>query len=178
VARSLGAETPFVRPATLSDDHTGTNPVVRHALEWFAARGCAYEHACCLYATAPFVHERYLREGWQALTGSDRAFAFSVTTFAFAVQRALALADDGSVRALYPEFASTRSQDLQEAFHYVGEFCWGRARDFVAGTPLFAPGSVGVRLPRHLVQDIDTDEDWRRAEHMYRALQAAGELPA
>ena len=33
VAREFGAETPFLRPAELSDDHTGTIPVVSHAIK-------------------------------------------------------------------------------------------------------------------------------------------------
>jgi CMP-N-acetylneuraminic acid synthetase len=31
-------------------------------------------------------------------------------------------------------------------------------------------------LPRYRVQDIDTPEDWRRAELMYQALRQGGDL--
>ena len=34
IARKYGADVPFVRPAELSDDHTGTAPVIAHAIEW------------------------------------------------------------------------------------------------------------------------------------------------
>ncbi|MBD3843147.1 MAG: pseudaminic acid cytidylyltransferase, partial [Campylobacterales bacterium] len=33
-----------------------------------------------------------------------------------------------------------------------------------------------IILPRHLVQDIDTLEDWTRAEYMYGALKNSGEI--
>ena len=33
LARACGAEVPFVRPAALADDHTGTTAVVKHALQ-------------------------------------------------------------------------------------------------------------------------------------------------
>ncbi|MCP4497948.1 MAG: pseudaminic acid cytidylyltransferase, partial [Phycisphaeraceae bacterium] len=33
VSVEFGAEVPFVRPSALSDDHTGTGPVVRHAVQ-------------------------------------------------------------------------------------------------------------------------------------------------
>src|SRR5690554_7099731 len=55
VAKAWGAEVPFLRPENLSDDFTGTSPVVRHALEWLNEQGKPADLACCLYATAPFV---------------------------------------------------------------------------------------------------------------------------
>ncbi len=43
------------------------------------------------------------------------------------------------------------------------------------GEVLYSPASLPVILPRHLVQDIDTLEDWKRAEYLYAALKAGGE---
>lgn len=178
VARQWGAETPFLRPATLADDHTGTNAVVKHAIGWFREAGHAVELACCIYATAPFVQARYLRQGLERLAASDKAFAFSVTSFPFPIQRAIRINAAGAVEAIWPENIARRSQDLEEAFHDAGQFYWGRADAFLADTVLFSPVSLPVVLPRHLVQDIDTLEDWQRAEHMYRALEFAGEIGA
>ena len=178
VARQWGAETPFLRPATLADEHTGTNAVVKHAIGWFREAGHAVELACCIYATAPFVQARYLRQGLERLAASDKAFAFSVTSFPFPIQRAIRINAAGAVEAIWPENISRRSQDLEEAFHDAGQFYWGRADAFLTDTVLFSPASLPVVLPRHLVQDIDTLEDWQRAEHMYRALELAGEIGA
>lgn len=176
VARELGAEVPFMRPAELADEHTGTNAVVRHAIQWHRERAHEVEHACCIYATAPFVQARFLRLGWERLLASGRDFAFSVTTFAFPVQRALLLGETGVVTPMHPQFSATRSQDLPEAWHDAGQFYWGRADAFVGEVPLYSSAAVGVPLPRHFVQDIDTLEDWERAQHMFRALQLAGEI--
>lgn len=176
VAREHGAETPFLRPATLADDHTGTNAVVRHALEWFGKAGHAIEFACCIYATAPFVQARFLRQGLERLAASDKSFAFSVTSFAFPIQRGVRINAEGAVEAIWPENIARRSQDLEETFHDAGQFYWGRAGAFLDDAALFSPASLPVVLPRHLVQDIDTLEDWQCAEYMYRALQLAGEI--
>ncbi|MEI8265165.1 MAG: pseudaminic acid cytidylyltransferase [Betaproteobacteria bacterium] len=176
VALSLGAAVPFVRPRTLADDHTGTNAVVRHALEWYRQAGRSALYACCIYATAPFVQPRFLHEGFRLLAESGRDFAFSVTSFGFPVQRALTLSADGSVASMHPEHAATRSQDLPHAFHDAGQFYWGRAQAFLDEVPLFSAASMAVVLPRHMVQDIDTPEDWTRAEFMYQALKSAGEI--
>lgn len=172
VARKCGAEVPFIRPAHLSDDHTGTIPVIAHAIEWFIGRGSDIRKACCLYATAPFVRAQDLQAGLVELETQACDYAFSMTSYAFPIQRALQLTTAGRVRMFYPEHFNTRSQDLQEAYHDAGQFYWGSADAWLANRPIFSENSVPVLLPRHRVQDIDTQEDWERAELMFRVLQA------
>jgi pseudaminic acid cytidylyltransferase len=69
-----------------------------------------------------------------------------------------------------PQNYLVRSQDLEETYHDAGQFYWGTADAFLKGRPILGEGAVPVELPRHRVQDIDTPEDWLRAEAMYNAL--------
>ena len=170
IAVAYGAEVPFLRPATLADSFTGTSAVVKHAIEWLNAHGPMVEYACCIYATAPFLQQRYLKEGYARLQQSDRMYAFSVTSFSFPVQRAIRIVSDGSVDPMFPESIMMRSQDLDEAYHDAGQFYWGRAEAFLNEVDLFSSATIPVLLPRSLVQDIDTPEDWMRAELMCRVL--------
>ncbi|WP_347911176.1 pseudaminic acid cytidylyltransferase [Pseudomonas grandcourensis] len=173
LARAHGADVPFLRPADLSDDFTGTAAVIVHALQQLPG----FDYACCVYATAPLLQVRYLRQGFDLLEQhADKSFAFSVSNFGFPIQRALTLDGQGALTALYPEFRNTRSQDLPEAFQDAGQFYWGRSEAWLRGEVLFSPASLPVIVPRHLVQDIDTPEDWTRAEYLYAALKAGGEL--
>ncbi len=171
VAKAYGAEVPFMRPAALSDDHTGTSPVVAHAIEWYRAQGSMPDPVCCIYATAPFVSTADLQRGLQLLTDSGSDFAFSVTRYTFPIQRAIKLTEEGRVQMFQPEHFNTRSQDLEEAFHDAGQFYWGRAAAWIADKPVFSTDAMPVILPRQRVQDIDTPEDWERAEWMFKALQ-------
>lgn len=173
VAKNLGADVPFLRPKVLADDFTGTNAVVKHAIQWVQDNRAPVHFACCIYATAPFVQPRYLMRGYEQLVRTKKSFAFSVTSFPFPIQRAVRLTEDGGVAALYPEFISTRSQDLEEAYHDAGQFYWGTAEAFLDNGVIFSPASVPIILPRYLVQDIDTLEDWMRAELMFRAWQSS-----
>jgi N-acylneuraminate cytidylyltransferase len=70
-----------------------------------------------------------------------------------------------------PDQFNTRSQDLEEAWHDAGQFYWGQATAWLAQKPLFSHQATPVRLPRHRVQDIDTPEDWTRAEWLFKAFQ-------
>jgi pseudaminic acid cytidylyltransferase len=174
-ARACGAETPFVRPHELADDHTGTNAVTKHAIRWLLEHECSVTYACCVYATTPFLQGRFLREGYEKLVASGQDFAFSVTSFEFPIEWALRITDQGAVEAVNPGQILLRSQDLEPFFHDAGQFYWGRAQAYLDDVASHSPASVPVVLPRHLVQDIDTPEDWHRAELMYRALQMSGD---
>lgn len=177
LARVHGAQVPFLRPAALADDYTGTAPVIAHALQTLQAQGQSFDYGCCIYATAPLLRPHYLRHGFDLLQRHpEKSFAFSVCDFGFPVQRALTVNGQGALAPLYPQFRDTRSQDLPAAYQDAGQFYWGRSSAWSSGEVLYSERSLPVILPRHLVQDIDTEEDWVRAQYLYAALVAAGEL--
>lgn len=171
VARQFGAEVPFIRPPELSDDHAGTMDVICHAIESLAEQGWRSEFTCCIYATAPFLLPEFLVRGIEKLQCSGYSYAFSVNEFNFPIQRALRIREDGALDALQPEYRQTRSQDLERAYHDAGQFYWGRTEAFLTGKTLFSPCSAPIVLPAHRVQDIDTLDDWVRAEYMFQALK-------
>jgi pseudaminic acid cytidylyltransferase len=171
VARSWGASVPFMRPVELSDDFAGTTPVVAHAVKWFLDQNVEPEAVCCLYATAPFVQPAELRQGQNLLkhTPADR-FVFTATTYASPIQRALKInPSTGQAQMWRPDNFSKRSQDLEEAYHDAGQFYWGRPSAWLESCNLFE-GSQMLVLPRWRVQDIDTQDDWMRAELIQKAL--------
>lgn len=172
VAREHGAQVPFMRPANLSDDHTTTVPVIAHATAWYHDMGQNITDVCCLYATAPFVRASDLQKGLAQLQNSDAQYIFSATDFGFPIQRAFYQTKSGHVAMVQPEHVHTRSQDLRETYHDAGQFYWGRAQAWLDQVPLMGSNSQIITLPRYRVQDIDTPEDWRRAELLFQTLQA------
>ena len=176
-ARVHGAKVPFMRPADLADAWTGTAAVIQHALCTLDALDQRFDYACCIYATAPLLQARFLRQGLEALAAAPgKSYAFSVCSFGFPVQRALLIDDEGCLNAMHPEFRSVRSQDLPVGYQDAAQFYWGRSEAWLRGDTVFSELSLPVILPRHLVQDIDSPEDWLRAEYLYAALKAGGEL--
>lgn len=173
VARTAGAQVPFLRANGLADDFTPTTPVVVDAI----ARLALPEDTpvCCLYATAPFVRSADLLQGLAVLEEGRADFVLPVTTFAFPVQRALRRSDSGCVEMFESGNFDKRSQDLDEGWHDAGQFYWARARSWTdPNAGIFRSNTFGLALPRFRVQDIDTEEDWIRAER----LMAAMHLPA
>lgn len=170
VARAACAEVPFLRPGAIADDHAGTDEVMAHALRALDAEGFAPAMACCVYPTAPLVRAADILAGL-ALLQQGWDYAFSATSYAHPVFRAFLAGPGEGVRMLMPEHYHTRSQDLPEAFHDAAQFYWGTREAWLESRMLFGPRSAIVRLPRWRVQDIDTLEDWRRAEVLHRLLQ-------
>lgn len=176
VAAFYGAEVPFTRPAELSNDYAGTMPVIKHAIEWFLEQGMKPTEVCCLYATAPFVQSYAIHKAYEQFQESQADYCFTVTSFAFPIQRAIKRTPDNRIRMFYPEYRNTRSQDLEEAYHDAGQFYWGKAKAWLAEIPLFSDVATPYILPRYWVQDIDTPEDWKRAELMYQVLIQNGDM--
>lgn len=172
VARDAGAEVPFRRPDDLADDHAGTRPVVVHALQTLEQlSGRTIETACTVYPAAVFVQPADLRVAHDRLVAEkDVEFVFSATAFMAPVQRALRQRPDGTSEMLWPEHAMTRTQDLDPTYHDAGQFYWGRRRAWLSGRPVLEARSLMHILPHWRVQDIDTPEDWVRAELIHRML--------
>ena len=177
VAREFGAEAPYVRPAELANDHASTVPVIKHAVEWVDARIGKVDYACCIYATAPFVQASAIAAACEILIAEKiGGYVFTATTFPFPIQRAFKINSTGYVEMFEPKHYNARSQDLEEAYQDAGQFYWGSAATYRADKIFFSNDSKAFVLPRHMVQDIDTPEDWKRAELMYSMLKSSGDV--
>lgn len=171
IAEKYGAEIPFIRPNELADDYIGTDSVVCHAIKWLKNNNISPSVVCCIYATAPFIQEIDLQKAYLKLIENDCNYVFSVTSYAFPIQRAIKVSTDNHAEMFYPKYENTRSQDLEESYHDAGQFYWGTTIAWLTQKSVFDLGSMAYILPRYRVQDIDTPEDWKRAELMFNILK-------
>lgn len=170
IAEMYGAQVPFLRPENLADDYTGTIPVVKHAIEYFLAQGINISLVCCIYATAPLIQKRDLQIGLKQLLKEDCEYAFPVTRYSYPIQRALKITSDDRVEMFDKTQYEVRSQDLEDSYHDAGQFYWGKKDSWFHDKSIFSSGSVPIVIPRFRVQDIDTEEDWKLAEFLYKNL--------
>jgi len=171
VAKSFGAEIPFLRPAEIADDISPVAVVVEHAITELEKDGSKVDAACLIYATAPFVQPEFLREALQTLEGATSSTVLSVTDFPFPIFRGLKMNEREELELFWPEHEYTRSQDLPEAYHDAGQFCWVKRDAFMERKALYASDMRPYLIPRYLVQDIDTEADWETAEVLFESFQ-------
>lgn len=170
IARAYGAEAPFERPADLADDHTPTVPVIAHAIGEIQASEWPVEFAACIYPGVPMIDPLDLSRAFSMLVAArGEGYVFPVAAFPSAIQRALRRAPDGRVSPFNPEHVGTRTQDLEPGYYDAGQFYWATAATWQAGLSIHAHGRALV-LPEWRVVDIDTPDDWDRAEALYGAL--------
>ncbi len=170
IARGLGAETPFHRPNELANDYTATVPVIAHGIRSCCDLGWKIDYVCCIYPGVPFLQIEDLKGALGLLTKGDGDYSFPVTEFPSAIQRALKRTERGNMQPFYPQYELTRTQDLESAYHDAGQFYWGRAEAWLQNNKVHSSG-VGYIIPNWRVVDIDTPEDWARAERIYKSFQ-------
>lgn len=170
-AREAGASVPFMRPAELADDFTPTRDVINHAILQCQKLTAPASQVCCIYATSPLLQVNDLKNGLACLEEGRYSFVFSATHFPYPIQRALRLLPSGGVAMFEPAHAKTRSQDLEPAFHDAGMFYWGKTQAFIDREPMFSERAFPLIIPPFRVCDLDTAEDWERAEWLKRAIE-------
>ena len=167
ISKQYGA-TIINRPKELADDFVSSSEAVNHAIKYLLNQGEEFDFMCTIYATAPLLQEIYLKEGLEKLKQNpDTHMAFSVTSMPFPIQRTFKITKTNRCEMFTPEHFNTRSQDLEEAYQDAGQFYWENLKNQPTDIA-FGKSSIPIILPRELVQDIDTLEDWNRAEKLYK----------
>lgn len=171
-AREAGAEVPFVRPADLSDDHTPLVPVIADAIGRLDLD--RDDAVCCVYPTAIGLLPEDLDAGCALLDEPGPPYVVGVVPYPHPVQRALAMDATGQLSMVDPDLALVRTQDLPPRWHDAGQFVWGRASAWLDRTPVLT-AARGLELPAWRAIDLDTEDDWARAE-LLRPLIAVERL--
>ena len=168
LAIKAGAQVPFMRSAETANDYASTDDVIREVLDNYKNRGQQFDTFCCIYPTAPFITPERLKEAMALLKETDSVMP--VVAFSYPVQRAVVI-EDGELKRKWPEYANSRSQDLEPFYHDVGQFYACRTEAFYREGTTDTVRMKPMVLNDAEVQDIDTFEDWAIAEMKYNLLQ-------
>ncbi len=169
IAKSYGANVPFLRSEKNSDDHAVTADVIQEVLSNYKKNGKEFDFFCCIYPTAPFITSQKILEAYTKLTTGEADSILSVVAFSFPILRSLKI-ENSQVTMNWPEHINTRSQDLPEAYHDAGQFYFLKTIAFLRENKLYTEKMSALILPESEVQDIDNLEDWKIAEIKYTFL--------
>lgn len=170
VARACGAYVPFLRPADLADDFTHAHKAARHMLEWALEKLGTHETFAHIYPTAPLLTPENIRAG-EAEIQSGNVFAYTAQKLSFPVYQIVGKDADGNIFPLFsPDKATLRSQDMPACYIDAGQLYWFDTSTFLARELSITSGATIIELPPERALDIDTEEDWARAEKMARFL--------
>jgi len=163
VSESFGAVVPFIRPAHLSDDHTPTVPVISHAVVEMDRIYQTVEFACCIYPCTPLLLASDLIKGFDMLKSTEVDFVYPVVEYPHSIFRSMRKSENGKMEFIYPQYELTRTQDLEKTFHDSGQFYWGKAKAWRSLKKMHTD-ALGMEIPSYRAVDIDTEDDWKKAE--------------
>ena len=170
ISKYYGAIVRELRPKKISDDRTGVLEVVSHELRQLTNQGISLLEVCMIYATAPLIRVSDLVQSYNMFKAENVDFVFSAAEFTSPIFRAFRILDDGTAEMFQPENYYVNSQDLPRAYFDAAQFCWGKSQAAIDPKAIiFSQNSKPYIVPANLVIDIDTLEDWERAEWLYQA---------
>lgn len=170
IARQAGASVPFMRSQESAGDYASTDDVLLEVLKAYEEQGRTFDTFCCLYPTAPFVTAQKLQKAMKLLEQADSVMP--VVPFSFPPQRCMVLNEAGELHMKWPEYAKTRSQDLEPYYHDCGQFYCCKTDLFLQYKTTDLPHMMPMIMSELEVQDIDNPDDWEIAELKYQKMVA------
>jgi N-acylneuraminate cytidylyltransferase len=172
IAIAYGAKVPFLRSNKNSDDFATTFDVIKEVLINYQELNKSFKYTCCLYPCAPFVTSNKLITAFDVLKTKDFDSVLPITAFGFPIQRAFKIDENKKASFFYPEFSLTRSQDLEQSFHDVGQFYWLNISKCLQKQAIITDNTGSFIISELEAQDIDNELDWKLAELKYELIQS------
>jgi pseudaminic acid cytidylyltransferase len=169
IARSYGAEVPFLRDGDLADDVTPVSVATIDALNRLDPRGQEYWCVAQLMPTCPLRTEADIRASYSQFVETTADSQLSVTRFGWQ-NPWWAMRRNGTftLKPLFKEEVTARSQDLQDLFCPTGAVWWARADVLRREGTYHIANRTGWEIPWQRGVDIDTESDWLVAELLQR----------
>jgi N-acylneuraminate cytidylyltransferase len=142
--------------------------VIKEVLEFYKTSGRSIDIVGCLFATAPFLSLDQLKKGLEKVKGEGFDSAFTIQKFDYPIFRALQKKENGNLKMFWTEYLNSRSQDLPDAYHDAGQLYFAKTSALQKEGTFFTRNSVGIELSKMEAIDIDTEEDWKFAEALYK----------
>jgi len=175
VAKQYGAKVPFMRSEKNADDYATTIDVLLEVYNHYLDNGIKFEYVCCIYACAPFVTEKKLKEALQVLKDNSASTVFPIIQYSHPVQRAFEK-NGNTIKMIAENNLLVRTQDLPPRFHDAGQFYWLTGESLLTDKKLVTNKTTGIIINDIDAQDIDNEMDWKLAELKYKLLKENNNL--
>ena len=171
ISKKMGAEIPFIRSKFLSNDYASTLSVVSNCVRFLCNQGHEFDYVCCVYAPNPFLQINDLKKGLNKIKKNKYNYVLSVINFQFPFFRSFTYSRSQGIKMLISKNLNKRSQDLKEIICDAGQFYWGNKKSWIHEKKLFSKESGIIKIPTWRYHDIDTAENWKRAEIFSRYIK-------
>ena len=166
ISEKFGAKVFFLRPKKISDDKATTQEVIKHALKWFKNNNMQFNYVCCIYPTSILTKPNDLIKSYRLIKNSKWSFVMSAQKYSTQIERSFNLKDNKIILYNKKKFFKN-SQDFKDFYHDAGQFYWGSSKIWYSKNSLNNKSTI-YQLKKHQAVDINTLEDWKFAEKLYK----------
>jgi len=168
IAKRYGAEVPFLRPSHLAHDTANVVDSVLHLLgKLKESEGYEPDYVMILQTTSPLREREDIERSWQEIL---KGGATTVLTVCPTHPRLYHLDENNFLRLVNgTESQSTNVQEWPLAYILNGCFVYIiETRALLREKVIITEKTRGVVCPRWRSVDLDTEEDWKLAELLYK----------
>lgn len=166
LARRMGAEVSFVRPAHLASDTASSIAVVEHALEALAAMGRNYDAICLLQVTNPFRTSQFIDNAILKFkeAGTDSLVSVLKVPHEFNPHWIYEVSEKNTLKLSTGENEIIkRRQDLPVAYYRDGSIYITKSDIVTSQHSLYGKEISYIESDPERHVNIDTIQDWERA---------------
>lgn len=182
ISKSAGAEVPFLRPKKLAKDNTPTLPVIQHTVKWLKEKESYWaDYTMILQPTSPLRQPFHIVESVRLFlkTNADSVLGVCKVPDIYTPFKAMII-DKGCLKLFdgKPIYKRTpRRQDIKMAYFSNGAIYLFKTKLLFSKKN---PNFYGEKTVPYIMDDIysvdiDTEEDWEKAEGSYVALKRSEE---
>jgi pseudaminic acid cytidylyltransferase len=165
ISQQYGAEVPFVREATLADDHTPASLVTLDALEKLDPTAFIYTHFSQLMPNCPLRDTQDIQRSLEQFQQTNADTQLSVNRFGWLNPWwAFKMEKENTLEPLFPEAFKIRSQDLATIYALTGALWWAKTDVLRKEKTFHTSTRTGFELSWQHALDIDDEDDWKMAE--------------
>ena len=157
------------RPKNLSDDLTPTLPVIKYVVESYLKFSNLFDQVVCVYPGSVLLQKSDLVEAQKLFEKKQTQFVIAASKYSHPIQRSFSINNDNEVMEYDESSLNQRTQDLKEYFHDAGQFYWGNKNLWASCDGLIKNCSA-ITIPNWRIQDIDSVDDWQRAEILHKVI--------
>ena len=167
ISEKYGAKVFFKRPPEISNDKAKTQEVIIHALDWFKKRNTKFDYVCCIYPTSALIKVSDLKKSFKLIKNDKWSFVMSSQKYSTQIERSFRLINKKIVLTNEKKFTKN-SQVFQDFYHDAGQFYWGTAKSWYSKSTISTNKSTIYELKKNQAIDINTLDDWKFAEKLYK----------
>jgi CMP-N,N'-diacetyllegionaminic acid synthase len=167
LAKSIGLEVPFVRPAHLATDRSGSLEVVQHALAFFEEKGETFDAVCLLQPTTPFRESGSIDAAIQQFidSGCDSLVSVREVPEEYNPHWVFEADETGCLHiATGEKEIIKRRQELPKAYFRDGSIYLTKAQVIVEQQSLYGNRMGYIVSKGERYANLDTPADWEKAE--------------